>query len=174
MTARTETNYAWLWFFGFIVVASVGVAWFMIEFNRRLQLRPEQLAEAQALWKERGPSDYRMTYTKRIGDRDHMDTFVVTVRNRRAVEVLMNGEPLRNEETNEPFPPGDDRLQYHTMDRLMRDIERFLELDAKAGKKNYNVALFNDETGALQRYVRRVMGTRERVEEDVKVDPLAP
>ena len=37
----------------------------------------------------------------------------------------------------------DERLQYHSMDRLLRDIERFLELDAKEGKKNFHRAIFD-------------------------------
>ncbi len=169
-----KKNYLWVWFFVFVVVASVGVAGLMIWFNLRLQLKPEKLAEAMQRWQEHGPRDYRMTVTKRIGDSDHVDTFVATVRNQKVLDVQMNGEPLRDQETDERFPPGHERLQYFTMDRLLREIERFMELDAKEGRKTYNVAIFDEQTGALRKYIRRVMGTRERVEEDVKVEPLPP
>jgi len=47
------------------------------------------------------------------------------------------------------------------MDRLLRDIERFLELDAHAGKKNFNRADFDEQTGALREFVRFVRDTRD-------------
>jgi hypothetical protein len=169
MTTPRKKNRLWVWFFVFIVIATVSLAGFMIWFNLRLQLKPEQLAAAQERWKQHGPADYLMTYTKKLGDSDHEDTFVVKVRARRVVEVRMNGEPLRD---SEGVPIVDERLQYHSMDRLLRDIERFLELDAKEGKKNYNVAVFDEQSGALERYVHRVTHTRERVEIRVKVEPL--
>ncbi len=58
------------------------------------------------------------------------------------------------------------------MHHLLRDIEVFLDRDAKEGKKNYNVAIFDDQTGALRKYIRRVMGMRQRVEETVQLEPL--
>ncbi|MBV8169683.1 MAG: hypothetical protein JO021_23040 [Alphaproteobacteria bacterium] len=167
--APRRKNNAWIWFFVLMAVASVGVAGFMIWFNRHLQLRPEQLQAALQRWQEHGPASYRLTYTRRLGDSDHTDTFVVKVRHRKVVEVRMNGEPLRDEDG---LPITDERLQYHSMDRLLRDVERFLELDARDGRTNYNVAFFDEDTGALRKYVRRVMGTRERVEEEAKVEPL--
>ncbi len=169
MTAPRKKNRLWVWYFVFVVIASVGLASFTIMFNLRQQLKPEQLAAAQQRWKEQGPADYQMTYTKKLGDSDDMDTFVVKVRARKVVEVRMNGALLRDAEG---VPIVDERLQYHSMDRLLRDIERFLELDAKEGKKNFNVADFDEQSGALRTYVRRVMGTRERVAEEVKVEPL--
>jgi Family of unknown function (DUF6174) len=169
MTTPRKKNRLWVWYFVFVVIASVGLAGFMIVFNLRLQLKPEQLAAAQQRWKEQGPADYLMTYTKKLGDSAHVDTFVVKVRARKVVEVRMNGEPLRD---SEGVPIVDERLQYHSMDRLLRDIERFLELDAKAGKKNYNVADLDEKTGALRRYVRSVRDPPEHVVEDVSVEPL--
>jgi hypothetical protein len=169
MTTPRKKNRLWVWYFVFIVIASVGLASFMIWFSLRQQLKPEQLAAAQQRWKEQGPSDYLMTYTRKLRDNEHEDLFIVKVRAKKVVEVRMNGEPLRDAEG---VPIVDERLQYHSMDRLLRDIERFLELDAKEGKKNFNVAEFDEQTGALQTYVRRVMGTHERVKEVVKVEPL--
>jgi hypothetical protein len=174
MTAPRKKNYAWVWFFVFIVLASIGVAGFMIWFNLRLQLKPEKLEAAMKRWKEHRPGDYLLTYTKRLGDSDHVDTFIVKVRDNKVVEVRMNGNPLRDQQTDEVIPAGDDRLQYHSMDTLLRDVERLLELDAREKRKTYTVAFFDEETGALRKYIRRVMGSRERVEEDAKVEPLPP
>src|SRR5438128_609445 len=114
MSARKK-NYLWVWFFVFVVAASIGAAGFMIWFNLSLQLKPEQLQEAMQRWQEHGPSDYLMTYTKRLNDSPNMDAFVVKVRAKKVVDVRLNGNPLRNEETHQPFPAGHDRLQYHSM-----------------------------------------------------------
>ena len=61
-------NNAWIWFFAFLLVASVGVVAFMIWFNNSIQLTPEKLAENLQRWKEKGPRDYKLTYTKRINN----------------------------------------------------------------------------------------------------------
>jgi hypothetical protein len=168
-----KKNYAWVWFFVFVVVASIAMAGFMIVFNLRLQLKPEQLADAMARWQEHGPADYVMTYTKqlKVNENTIADTFVVKVRAKKVFEVRMNGEPLRDADG---VPIVDERLQYHSMDSLLRYIERFLELDAKAGQKNYNLAIFDEQTGALRKYVRSDKHTRQHVDEEVKIEPLPP
>jgi hypothetical protein len=171
MTTPRKKNHAWVWFFVFIVVASVGVAGFMIAFNLRMQLKPEQLETAMQRWNERGPSDYLMTFTKRINNSEP-DTFVVKVRAKKVVEVSMNGKPLRNEDTEQPFPAGHDQLQYYSMDRLLRDVERFIQLDARDGKKIYNVATFDKDTGALETYTRSDKVAGQHVRETVKIEPL--
>jgi hypothetical protein len=78
----------------------------------------------------------------------------VKVRGSKVVEVLDNNQPL-----------DEGRLVYHSMPRLMDDIERFLDLDSGKDKpRTFVRAFFNAKTGALQRYVRRVMGTQQRLE----------
>jgi hypothetical protein len=173
-TAPRRKSYAWLWFFVLVFAASIGVAGFMIWFNLRLQLTPERLAEAMQHWKEHGPRDYVMTVSKRIGNADRVDTIVAKVRGGTVIEVRLNGEPLRDQETDERFPAGHPRLQYYTMDHLLREIERFLELDERAKWKAVNRALFDEESGALRWYLRSVRGTGEHVEETVKLEPLPP
>lgn len=161
---------AWIWFFTFLVIASVSVAGFMIWFNMRMQLTPEQLEAAMQQWKEHGPRDYRLKVTKQVNENEP-EHYEITVRDRRVIEVRLNGQRLRNE-SNEPYPAGHERLQWYTMHHLLREIEVFLDRDAKERKKNYNVAIFDDQTGALRKYIRRVMGTRQRVEETVQLEPL--
>jgi hypothetical protein len=174
MSSPSKKNRLWIWFFVFVVVASIALAGFMIWFNLRLQLTSEKLEEARALWREHGPKDYLLTVTKKFGKEGSADTFKIKVRAGRVMEVRMNGELLRNHVTDEVFPPGDDRLQYYSMDRMFVDIERFLEKDAKEGQKNYNVALFDERTGAIRRYVRSERASRMHVEEEAMVEPLAP
>lgn len=166
-----RSNSTWIWFFAFLVVASVCVAGFMIWFNLRMQLKPEQVEAAMQQWKEHGPRDYRLIISKKVNDNEP-EHYEVTVRDRRVIDVRLNGQRLRNE-ANEPYPPGHDRLQWYTMHHLLREIEVFLDHDAKEGKKNYNVADFDEQTGALRRYVRRVMGTKQHLEETVQLEPLS-
>jgi hypothetical protein len=159
-TAPPKKNHAWIYFFAFVFIASVGVMLFMIWFNLSIQLTPEQLEAARTLWKEKGPKSYDMVYTKRLNDDVKVGTFQVKVRAREVKEVLMNGKPLVKENDEDSDP----RI-YHSMDRLFSDIERFMVLDKKPGApKVYVTAIFDPDTGALRRYIRRVMGTTLRIE----------
>jgi hypothetical protein len=171
MTVAQKKNRAWIWFFAFLVVASIGVAGFMIWFNLRLQLTPEKLEAEMERWRQQGPKSYLLTFTRKVNDSERTETFVVRVIRGRAMEVRLNGEPLRGVD-NQPLPAGHDRLQWYTMDNLLRDIEVFLERDAKAGVKNYNVAFFDERTGALKSYIRSVRGQRQHIAQLAQVEPL--
>jgi hypothetical protein len=171
MTTPRKKNRLWLWFFAFLIVASIGVAGFMIWFNLRLQLTPEKLEAEMERWKNNGPTSYVLTISRQIND-NRPEAFVVTVRQRRAIQVLLNGEPLHGVD-NKPLQAGDDRLQWYTMEKLFREVEIFLEQDAKAGVKNYNVALFDERTGALVKYIRSVRASRQHIDQSAKVEPLS-
>ena len=161
-------NHAWIYFFVFIIVASVGVAGFMIAFNLWIQLKPDQLEEARKLWQEKGPKSYNMVYTKRLNDDAKVDKFEVEVRGNEVKKVLMNGRPLQKEKDEDEDP----RI-HHSMERLFRDIERFMELDKKPeAKKVYVTAIFDDQNGGLRRYIRRVMGTTLRIEMHITVEAV--
>jgi hypothetical protein len=161
-------NRAWIYFFVFIVVASVGVAGFMIGFNLWIQLKPEQLEEARKLWQEKGPPSYNMVYTKRLNDDTKVDRFEVEVRGGEVKKVLMNGRPLQKE-----IDEGEDPRNYHTMERLFRDIERLMEMDKKPdAKRVFVTAIFDDHNGGLRRYIRRVMGTTQRIEMHITVTAI--
>lgn len=163
-TAPPRKNRAWVWFFVFVVTASVGVAGFMIWFNLRQQLKPEQLEAAWERWKQHAPRDYVLSYRKELNQAESVDHFVVTVRGGKVEAVLMN----------DAVRLGPEQLAYHSMDRVFRDIERFLEMDAKAGRKTFTTAIFDAETGAVRRFIRRVPGTKERLQLDLKVEPSLP
>jgi hypothetical protein len=171
MTQRRK-NSTWIWFFAFLAVASVGVAGFMIWFNTRMQLKPDKLEAIMERWRTHGPHDYRLLVTKTV-NANEPDHYEITVRDRRVIDVRLNGQRLRNE-SNDPYPPGHERLQWYAMHHMLREIEVFLDQDAKDGRKNFNVADFDEETGALRTYVRRVMGTKQRLQETVQLEPLAP
>ncbi len=159
MTDRPRSR-GWLWFFLFVAVMTVAATATLAVFNLRQQLTPGQLDAAQKAWKEHGPADYVFAYTIKREDAagGSSDHFLVTVRGGRATETLVNGLPV------EPA-----RLSYYGMPKLFEYVERFLELDAEPGKrKTFTRAIFNPNSGALLWYVRRVMGSRERVEISVE------
>ncbi len=156
MSPRKNNN--WKWFFAIVVALSIFVAVSLIWWNLRLQLKPEQLEAARALWDTNGPADYVLVYTTRKNEETTTDHYVVKVRQKKAYEVIVNGLP-------EPT----DRLEYQSMDALFNYVERFLELDSEKGKpRTYTRAIFDEKNGAILSYVRRVMGTSERLEINVK------
>ncbi|MBI2807188.1 MAG: hypothetical protein HYX68_19575 [Planctomycetes bacterium] len=162
--ARPRNNWGWISFFAFVVVASIGVMVFMIWFNLRVQLRPEQLAAARRLWDEKQIKNYDMIYTEKHSPDDKVITFHVKVRNGEVREALMNGSPLvKNDEQK------DDPKIFRSMNAIFRDIQRFMDNDAKPGAPRvYVTATFDPESGRVIRYVRRVMRSSQRVEIVVK------
>ena len=163
-----KKNNAWICFFVFVTVASVGVAVFLIWWNLHIQLTPELLEKAEILWQENGPANYNMVYTKRLNDDAKVDKFEVEVRAEQVTKVFMNGKPLSKDEDE------DKKMRiHHSMDRLFRDIDRFMDIDQKPNApKVYVTAIFDDKTGAMLRYIRRVMGSKQRLEIHVAMDAL--
>ncbi len=160
-------NHLWIAYFAFLIIASVGVTVFMIKFNLSIQLTQEQLNTAWDLWKEKGPKSYNMIYKTRSGISDRDDVFVVKVRNGVVTEVKLNDAPLK---ANQEEGQLDDPRMYHSMDSIFRYIDRFMSIDQKKdAKKVYVVANFDDKTGYVVRYIRRVMGGTDRVELNVTV-----
>ncbi len=159
LSANPPRNRNWLWYFGILVVLTAASIATMIAFNLRQQLKPAQLAAAAARWKQRGPRDYDMTYTKKLGE---AETYAVQVRNGVVVSAQRNRQPVEER-----------LLRHYSMNALFSDIERFLEIDAEPGRpKTFCVATFDPEDGHIRHYVRRVMGSSERVE--ISVDTFTP
>lgn len=155
-------NRRWLWYFATLVVLTAVSITTMIVYNLKQQLKPGQLAAAQAVWKQKGPRDYDLTYTKKVGE---PETYTVRVRNGAVVGAERNGQPLEERQ-----------LHYHSMNALFADVERFLEMDAEPGRpKTFTIARFDPDDGHLRHYIRRVMGSTERAEITVeKFTPAAP
>lgn len=153
-------NSGWVWYLVVLFVLTVAAITTLVTFNLRQQLRPEQLAAAKALWKEKGPRDYDLEYTKQV---QQTELFRSRVRDGKVVAATRNGQPL------------EERLyRYSSVPGLFSDIERFLEIDAEPGRpRTFTVASFNGQDGHPLRYVRRVMGSTERVEITVKLTPVA-
>src|SRR5262249_54849848 len=152
-------NRGWIWFFVILIVLTVTSITIMIVYNLRQQLKPEQLAQARALWEQKGPADYDLDYTQ-VGSAS--GTFKVEVRAGKVVSATLDGQPLERRQ-----------YRYSDMPGLFNSIEEFLEYDQQPGRpRTYTKAVFDPEDGHVVRYIRRVMGTTERVEIKVKLQPV--
>lgn len=151
---------AWVWIFvgiGLLTALAIGV---QLWFNLRQQLTLERLEAARALWRQAGPSSYDLEYTKRGSA---TGTIVVQVRKGRVLSATLDGQPL------EPrlYP-------YYDMAGLFDDIGRFLEIDTAPGSpRTFTKALFDPVDGHLIHYIRSVTSTRQRLEINVRLRPLA-
>lgn len=153
MTTRPR-NRNWIWFFlvlGFLAVSAVSISWF---YNSRQQLTVDELARNRALWDQKGPKDYTLEYTLKGGA---TGAYVVQVRNGEVVSAEPDERPLAV------------KRAYYGMPALYDDIETFMELDKKSKRRPFQVATFHADHGGLIRFVRRVPGTSERVEINVKL-----
>jgi hypothetical protein len=164
-------NWGWMGYFLFLLVASIGVTVFMIWFNWHIQLKTEELEHNFALWKEKGPKNYDMIYKKKLGVLGTEDVFAVKVRAGKVESVRMNNAPL---ERNKDQDPEVDPRIYYSMDSIFRDIRRFMELDQKNKEdhKVYVVATFDSKTGAVLKYTRYDMKTKDRVEMNIILTPV--
>jgi len=157
----TKNTSGWKWFFGVLALLTVSASVSLIWYSQAQQLRPEQFEAAAAHWAKHKPRSYRLrykdTFSSQAGETTTND-YAVEVRDGKVVEVLVNGSPKA------------ERLEYHDMEGLFSTIERFLDLDEKEKRKVYRIGVFDPESGALRRYVRRVMASRER--QEIIVEPL--
>ena len=157
-------HYGWVWYFAVLAVLTVAAISILIWYNLRQQLKPEQLAEAKALWKKNRPSNYDLTYTKKGSA---TGTFALEVRNGKVVSVTLDGRPITRDDR--PLDPS--LYSRYDMTGLLDDIDQFSRLDAEPGRpRTFTVAVFDPEDGHLIHYVRRVMGSTERIEINVQLE----
>jgi hypothetical protein len=167
-TEVTPTSRRWLWYFvGVGGVAAVLLTWLALYIRNELdparQLNLEQLRAARNLWKEHGPKDYQMLYKVRRGRGGDADTYFVEVRGGRVISVVLNGDQRLEA----------DKLEYHSMVGLFNDIELFLKRDEQPNSpQSFCRGYFAKEDGRLVQFVRRVVGTDERV--DIFVETFKP
>jgi hypothetical protein len=149
----------WVWFFAILAVLVVAANVILWKYNSGRQLKPEQLAAAKQLWKEKGPRSYDLEYTLKGSVQG---TYQVRVRKGEVVYAEPDPRPLEEKE------------YYYGMPALFRYIETFMKQDAQSDKRVYVHADFDPEDGHLLHYVRRVMGTPERLEITVQLRRLEP
>jgi hypothetical protein len=154
-SARPRSR-GWIWFFVILSVLAIAAITGNIVYNLWQQLKPEQLATARALWDAKKPSNYDMEYTQAGAT---PGTFTVEVRDGKIVSAARDGQPL------------DERLYgYYDMNGLFNSIDQFMEIDQKPGApRTFTKATFDASDGHVIRYIRRVMGTNERLEINVKL-----
>ena len=150
----------WIWYFAILAVLTVIATATLAVYNLKQQLKPEKVEAAIAGLAANGPSDYVLVYTAKKTEKsgEMNDHYVVKVRRGKAYEVLVNGVPLEERQ-----------LAYYGMHRLLIEIERFMEIDAEPGRpKTFLRGDFDAKTGALIRFIRRVMGSSQRLEINVQ------
>ena len=156
--ARPRT---WVWFFVFLAAMGAAAVTLPIVYNLSLQLRPQDLAAAQARWKAAGLRNYDLQYQEKItqnGEQTEAE-WAVKVRDGQVTAVTCDGQALPAAE----YPN-------LTVDGQFAEIEKGLELDLAAGaRKNYATAAFDLGDGHPTHYVRRVRGTGDRLEWNVNL-----
>jgi hypothetical protein len=151
-------NRNWVWFFLSLVVlgaAAVAINW---AYNARQQLTKDQVLAAEDRWDKHGPADYDLviekTFQSSAADAPSTDRIEVRVRGKKVVAATLDGRPL------------DRRLwDQYDMPGWFDFVERFVEIDTAAGTpRTFRSAVFDPDTGALERFRRSVSGTHERQE----------
>ena len=173
-------NRTWVWFFVALAVmaaAAVAVPFF---YNLSLQLTPEQLAAARAKWDVNGPRDYDLRYEEKVTQNGATETYEwkVEVRGGLVVTAGCNGRPLYPDpDVGLAAGPGavaasGPAFQQLSVDGKFAHIEAEMEKDVAEGqRRNYAMAVFDDRDGHPLRYIRRVKGTGERLEWNVRLTP---
>lgn len=153
-----QQSYRWVWYFVVLIILTVAACTILVWYNLRQQLKKEDLQKAREQWKRDRPLNYDLHYTKRGSASGAFD---VEVRDGKVTSVTLDGREI----TQNDKPIDSSRYPRYDMTALMDDIETFLEEDAEPGRpRTYTVATFDPKDGHLIRYVRRVMGTSERIE----------
>lgn len=154
-----KRNKNWIWVFTVLGILGAIVVVLPIVYNLSLQLTPEMLAEARAKWQQHGPDSYDLEYSIRVDDQQHPDVYKVKVRDRAITEAICNDKPLS---------PTDPAAQ--TVPDLFNIIESGLQQDQKPDqRRNYAIAYFEKRMGFPIRYIRRIRGSRSRLEINTKL-----
>ncbi len=154
---KKKSNLGWAGYFLILLGMGIVAVTVMVVYNIRQQLKPDQLEAAHELWKENAPKNYDLKYLiKRPGDQT--DKFYVKVRKGETVELTLNGKSQPRH-----------LYRHHGMPALFRYVKRFMEIDQDPKTpKSFTRAIFHKKDGHIMWYVRRVSGTKDRVEVEVK------
>jgi hypothetical protein len=169
----------WIGFFVVLAVLSAGAIVTNLVYNLSIQLRPEQLAEAQRRWRENAPADYDLEYlvevTREAETEPDKSEYVVKVRGGRVVLVVDSSEVVYLEPSLAlvagPASLGVSSAQpgRYGVAALLEQIETALRQEETSGRRNFATAKFDAKDGHPFHYVHRVRGTKDRVEWNVKL-----
>jgi hypothetical protein len=153
----------WLWFFGVLVLLTVTAIAVETWYNLRQQLRPDQLAAARQLWREKAPASYQVQYTLKRQDGSER-RWTASVREGELIAVTGgSGQSLAR---------GD--YLFDRMDAMFDYVERQLQADAEPGAPRvFATAVFDRNDGHILRYIRSTRSPRERIEVTVELRPLS-
>lgn len=177
-TGPRRRSRRWIGFFVVLAILAVVAVVVPLLYNLRIQLRPEQLAEARQRWRANALTDYNMEFlsqNRRDGqeERSHYRTLV---RSGRVVAVidLDQGEVIYLDPslmmvagTAASALSSDDPSRYD-MPALFDEIETALRQSATAERHSYIKADF-DKDGHLSHYVHYDPHTKDRIEWFVKL-----
>jgi hypothetical protein len=145
-------------------------------YNLRQQLRPEQLEEARARWRENGPRSYDLEYTVKR-DRDLVpERYLVLVRDGRVVfaarddEVLLLGQGVAWAAGLPATVLIGDETAYG-VEAVFAHIEEALRRRADGGRRDYLTAIFDAHDGHPKRFVYRERGSDRREEWNLLLSP---
>jgi hypothetical protein len=153
----------YVWYFLALAVLSAAAIIIPIIANLKQQLTPEQLADARARWQQHGPASYDLRYVERIDSEEVGDEYMVKVRDREIVSLRVNGQ-LVALETMKP-----EQRRKYTVPGMFDQIEEHLTEEKDGHRRNFATADFDPATGYPRHYIRRVHGSRSRLEWMVKV-----
>lgn len=157
---------SYVWFF--LVLACMGAAGVLapIIYNLSQLLTPEKIAEARQRWEVKGITNYDLRYLDRTDKDEVGDVYEIKVRDGEVIELRVNDKmkavaALTPEQRHALTVPG-------MFDQMLAYLK-----DEEGGKRrNFATAYFDPKLGFPARYVRRVRGTKIRLEWIVKLKPI--
>ncbi len=169
----------WVGFFVVLAVLAVFAIIVPLAFNLFIQLRPDQLIEAQNRWQENGTLNYDLEYLIKTthGSEEEERAYLVQVRGGHVVLVVCDREIVYLDSSlalvtglGVPALSSDDPRQFG-IPALLAEIEATLRQDESSGRRNFARAQFDPKDGHPFHYVHRVRGTKERIEWNIKFSP---
>jgi hypothetical protein len=170
----------WIGFFLVLAVLGGAAVIVPIVYNLSIQLKPEQLADAQRRWRENAPANYDLEYlvkSEQGGVAAMERSYFVRVRAGRVVSVVDTGEVVYLDPSLAavaglaPLGISLEEPRRYGVPALFDEIERTLRQDETAARTNFATASFDPKDGHPFHYIHRVRGTKDRVEWHVKLTP---
>jgi hypothetical protein len=166
---------AWVGFFVILVILAIVAMLLPIFYNLGQQLRPEQLQAARQRWRERGPSDYDLTFAITYDREPLPERHIVVVRGGKVVFASCEGEILSLSgalRTAAGLPAGGlGKTDGRDVPAIFDHIEALLREEGTAARRNFLVAVFDPKNGYPRRFIRRVRGSSTREEWNLRLWP---
>ena len=155
-----------IWYFlALALLGAIAIALPIIA-NLRQQITLEQVAEARERWQKYGPASYDLHYLERIDNDEIGDVYEVKVRAGEVVSLRVNSHLKPVEEMKA------EARGLFTVPGLFQQIEDHLSEEKDGKRRNFATAYFDPELGFPVHYIRRVRGSRSRLEWNVRLTPI--